>query len=166
MRRTSSTPGRAPLHARLSVAEVLERRPETVSVFARLGMACPGCAFAPFETLAEVAATYGLDEARLLRALETLRAPKRKRRPDMSTQVPDVGARLDVRPIPPVRKHATIFATFDALAPGASFTLVNDHDPKPLYYQFAAELAGRFEWEYLERGPEVYRVRIGKPARS
>jgi uncharacterized protein (DUF2249 family) len=75
---------------------------------------------------------------------------------------PDVGERLDVRPIPPVSKHQTIFDRFHALAPGQSFTLVNDHDPRPLYYQFAIEHAGRFEWEYLAAGPE-WRVRIGKP---
>lgn len=41
---------------------------------------------------------------------------------------------------------------------------LNDHDPKPLYYQFEAEHAGQFTWEYLEQGPEVWRVRIGRPA--
>lgn len=71
---------------------------------------------------------------------------------------------LDVRIIPPPRKHPTIFETFEALAPGQTFMLVNDHDPKPLRYQFEAELAGRFTWEYLEQGPEVWRVRIGVPA--
>jgi uncharacterized protein (DUF2249 family) len=76
---------------------------------------------------------------------------------------PDVGARLDVRAIPPPKKHPTIFGTFNALSPGQSFTLVNDHDPKPLYYHFNAELPGKFEWEYLENGPDVWRVRIGKP---
>jgi uncharacterized protein (DUF2249 family) len=69
---------------------------------------------------------------------------------------------LDVRVIPPPRKHPTIMAKFEGLAPGASFTLINDHDPKPLYYQFDAEHKGRFEWQYLEQGPEVWRVRIGK----
>ena len=43
---------------------------------------------------------------------------------------------LDVRVIPPREKHPTIFTTFSALAPGESFVLVNDHDPKPLRYQF------------------------------
>ncbi|WP_373045363.1 DUF2249 domain-containing protein [Vulgatibacter sp.] len=80
-----------------------------------------------------------------------------------TTQKPDAGERLDVRPIPPRHKHSTIFETFNALAGGQSFTLVNDHDPKPLYYQFNMEMQGRFEWEYLEEGPEVWRVRIGKP---
>ena len=40
--------------------------------------------------------------------------------------------------------------------------LMNDHDPKPLYYQFQAELGEPFQWEYLESGPEVWKVRIGK----
>jgi uncharacterized protein (DUF2249 family) len=67
---------------------------------------------------------------------------------------------LDVRPIPPRDKHRRIHATFDALAPGEAMVIVNDHDPKPLYYEFAAERSGQFAWEYLERGPEVWRVRI------
>lgn len=40
--------------------------------------------------------------------------------------------------------------------------LVNDHDPLPLYYQFSCEQQGHFHWEYLEQGPEVWRVRIIK----
>lgn len=69
---------------------------------------------------------------------------------------------LDVREEPPMRRHALIFETFDALEPGSGFELVNDHDPKPLYYQFAAEHAGAFSWDYLEQGPVVWRVRIGR----
>lgn len=69
---------------------------------------------------------------------------------------------LDVRSEPPIRRHGLIFETFDALAVGAAFVLVNDHDPKPLYYQFSAEYAGLFTWAYEEQGPEVWRVRIGK----
>jgi uncharacterized protein (DUF2249 family) len=55
-----------------------------------------------------------------------------------------------------------IFETFEALDPGAGFELVNDHDPKPLYYQMAAERPGTFTWDYLEEGPVVWRVRIGR----
>ena len=49
------------------------------------------------------------------------------------------------------------------MAPGEDYVLVNDHDPKPLYYQFEAEHKGDFTWEYLESGPEVWRVDIGRP---
>ncbi len=69
---------------------------------------------------------------------------------------------LDVRVLPPREKHPTIFATFDALGPGASFVLLNDHDPVPLRYQFMAERPNAFTWEYLEQGPELWRVVIGK----
>lgn len=69
---------------------------------------------------------------------------------------------LDVRQIPPPQKHPTIFQTFENLAPGQNFILVNDHDPKPLYYQFENEHQGQFTWEYLEQGPEVWRVQISR----
>jgi len=70
---------------------------------------------------------------------------------------------IDVREIAPRERHPLIFGTFDSLAAGEALLLVNDHDPKPLYYQFQAEKAGKFTWDYLESGPEVWRVRIGKP---
>lgn len=69
---------------------------------------------------------------------------------------------LDVRTEAPARRHEHIFETWDGLLPGTGFVLVNDHDPKPLYYQFAAEHSGAFTWDYLESGPEVWRVRIGR----
>ena len=82
----------------------------------------------------------------------------------MNTQTrSDAGEQLDVRVIPPPQKHPTILSRYHALQPGQSFTLVNDPDPKPRYYQFNAEHPGQLEWEYLERGPAVWRVRIGKP---
>ena len=38
----------------------------------------------------------------------------------------------------------------------------NDHDPKPLYYQMLGERGNIFKWEYLEQGPEWWKVRITK----
>lgn len=69
---------------------------------------------------------------------------------------------LDVSTIPPRERHPLIFQTFDALQPGEAFLLKNDHDPVPLYYQFLHEREGQFLWEYLDRGPEVWQVRIGR----
>jgi uncharacterized protein (DUF2249 family) len=69
---------------------------------------------------------------------------------------------LDILSLPPSRRHPLIFETFEALGAGESFILVNDHDPKPLFYQFQAERAGEFTWEYLLPGPTEWRVRIGK----
>lgn len=76
------------------------------------------------------------------------------------TQITNV---IDVRTIQPPQRHPLIFDTFNRLGAGETFDLVNDHDPKPLYYQFATEQSGRFTWNYLEEGPDVWRVRIGKP---
>jgi uncharacterized protein (DUF2249 family) len=69
---------------------------------------------------------------------------------------------LDVRVIPPREKHPAIFAMFDALEPGERFVLVNDHDPFPLRFQFEAERPDSFDWDYLESGPVVWRVRISR----
>ncbi|MFA1545900.1 DUF2249 domain-containing protein [Actinomadura chokoriensis] len=71
---------------------------------------------------------------------------------------------LDVRAEAPARRHELIFETWASLGAGEGFVLVNDHDPKPLYYQFAAEHAGAFTWDSLEEGPETWRVRIGRTA--
>lgn len=71
---------------------------------------------------------------------------------------------LDVRTEPPARRHELIFEWYAALKPGEHYVLVNDHDPKPLYYQFEAEHTGDFTWHYLEEGPEVWRVEIGRPS--
>ena len=69
---------------------------------------------------------------------------------------------IDARQILPRQRHPLIFDTFARLVPGQAFLLVNDHDPKPLYYQFKAEQDGTFEWTYLEQGPEVWQVRIAR----
>lgn len=56
--------------ARLTVAETLERWPSASSAFARLAMACPGCAMAPFDTLGEAAAVYAIRVETLLAELQ------------------------------------------------------------------------------------------------
>jgi len=73
---------------------------------------------------------------------------------------------LDVREIPPPKRHPLIFGAFDSLGEGESFTLVNDHDPKPLYYQFMHEREGIVSWEYVEQGPAIWRVRITRTAQG
>lgn len=70
---------------------------------------------------------------------------------------------LDVREIAPHKKHSTIFNTYDELEAGEAFIIINDHDPKPLRYQMLAVYGEeQFNWEYLEEGPEVWKVHIGK----
>ena len=69
---------------------------------------------------------------------------------------------VDVREIPHGRRHPRIFGVYARLAPGESFVLVNNHDPKPLRREFQATYPDRFGWDYLEAGPEQWRVRIGR----
>ncbi len=69
---------------------------------------------------------------------------------------------LDVTTLEPRQKHPTIFQRFDALTDGQSLTIHNDHDPKPLYYQMLGERGNIFTWEYLEEGPQLWRIKITK----
>lgn len=69
---------------------------------------------------------------------------------------------LNVTLLEPRMKHPTIFARFDEMSEGESLTIHNDHDPKPLYYQLLGERGDIFTWEYLEQGPEWWKVRISK----
>jgi uncharacterized protein (DUF2249 family) len=71
---------------------------------------------------------------------------------------------VDVRTIEPRERHPLIFSTFRALSAGESMELVNDHDPRPLYFQLQAEVPGTFAWNYLEQGPETWRVAITRNA--
>lgn len=69
---------------------------------------------------------------------------------------------LDVRALPHAQRHQTIFALVGRLPPGRALVIVNDHDPQPLRYQLNALFPGEFSWEYLEEGPDVWRVAIRK----
>lgn len=69
---------------------------------------------------------------------------------------------LNVTLLEPRLKHPTIFNRFDELEEGADLTILNDHDPKPLYYQMLGERGNVFIWEYLEQGPEWWKVKITK----
>lgn len=71
---------------------------------------------------------------------------------------------IDVRTIASRDRHSLIFQTFDNLPLSEAFILVNDHEPRPLYYQFLHERENQFTWTYLEEGPEVWRAQIGKVA--
>jgi regulator of cell morphogenesis and NO signaling len=69
---------------------------------------------------------------------------------------------LNVTLLEPKHKHPTIFARYDQLKEGESLTIHNDHDPKPLYYQLLGERGNVFTWEYLEEGPDWWKVKIRK----
>lgn len=75
------------------------------------------------------------------------------------------GTKVDVREVAPRDRHPLIRSTFRGLGVGETMELINDHDPRPLYHQFQEEMPGQFAWEYLQTGPDVWRVRVAKLAK-
>src|ERR1035437_2145333 len=69
---------------------------------------------------------------------------------------------MDVRTIPCSVKHGLIIKQWLELPVGDHFILLNDHDPVPLYYQFAPQWPDACPWQHLVKGPEEFRVKITK----
>ena len=71
-----------------------------------------------------------------------------------SSELPE----LDARTLPHAIRHATIFGALDCVSEG--MILLAPHDPLPLLAQLETRAPGRFSIEYLERGPEVWRLQF------
>jgi regulator of cell morphogenesis and NO signaling len=69
---------------------------------------------------------------------------------------------LNAAQLEPHTKYPTIFSHFDSLNGGEAFEVVEDHDPKPLYYQLLAIRGNVFTWQYKQEGPEWWKVQIAK----
>ena len=69
---------------------------------------------------------------------------------------------LDLRELIPFERHEKIFENWDALKEGEVLRIINDHEPKPLYYMFQAEHKGEFEWNYEKQGPKDWIFSIKK----
>lgn len=69
---------------------------------------------------------------------------------------------VDTRPMPSKDRRTLVFWTFDQLGVGMTMELVNDQDPVTLRSQFELDKPNLFSWEYLESGPEVWRVAVTK----
>jgi uncharacterized protein (DUF2249 family) len=67
---------------------------------------------------------------------------------------------LDVRDVPHAIRHATVLGALDAVPEGTAMILVAHHDPLPLLAQIEQRNPGVFAVEYLERGPEAWRLRL------
>lgn len=69
---------------------------------------------------------------------------------------------LDARSIPHAIRHATILGALDAVRPGGGLVLVAPHDPLPLLAEVERRHSGRFSVDYLERGPESWRLEFAR----
>ncbi|WP_313896373.1 DUF2249 domain-containing protein [Streptomyces sp. YIM 98790] len=72
----------------------------------------------------------------------------------------DAVPELDVRTVPHALRHATVFGALDAVPAGSAMVLVAPHDPLPLLAQIEDRAPGAFAVDYLERGPEAWRLRL------
>ena len=74
-------------------------------------------------------------------------------------QTSSIAETLDVRPVEPKYRFDTIMGAYLRLAAGEQLDLTLDHDPSCMYYTLLAEQgAEAFAFDYLERGPEAWRV--------
>lgn len=71
-------------------------------------------------------------------------------------------ATVNATEYPPHLKHKVIFETFNKLESNESLLLINDHDPVPLRFQFESMHPGKYSWEYIEQGPDTFKIKIGK----
>jgi uncharacterized protein (DUF2249 family) len=70
---------------------------------------------------------------------------------------------LDVRGVAPKDRLETIMGAYDALPVGGTLDLTVDHDPTCMYYTLQAMRTEHpFSFDYLESGPEVWRVEVSK----
>ncbi|KQZ78249.1 aminotransferase [Mesorhizobium sp. Root157] len=82
------------------------------------------------------------------------------------TAEPGTTPLIDVRTIAPFERHQRIFDMLGALSHGGSLIIVNDHDPRPLRAQIEMRHPGAYSWEYLQQGPDLWRVEISRPHTS
>ncbi len=71
---------------------------------------------------------------------------------------------LDARSIPHEIRHAAIFGALDSIGSGSALVLVAPHDPIPLLAQAQVRYGDAFAVEYLESGPEDWRLRFARIA--
>ncbi|NLY85991.1 MAG: DUF2249 domain-containing protein, partial [Tissierellia bacterium] len=50
----------------------------------------------------------------------------------------------------------------DQLPVGEKMILINDTDPSHIFNELKEKRFGKFEWEYIEEGPEVWKVALAK----
>lgn len=98
------------------------------------------------------------DTALLVTMVKTSQAVERRDKPLATEQ------EIDLCLMQRSERHPLVFAAFDRLAVGESFIIFNDHDPQPLRMQIEQMREGEMNWEYIERGPDTFRIRLTRTA--
>lgn len=69
---------------------------------------------------------------------------------------------IDARTLPPLVRHAAIIGAFERLVPGGSLIVIAGHAPMHLLDELAER--SEFEYEFVQEGPQDWKVRLTKPA--
>ena len=69
---------------------------------------------------------------------------------------------LDVQTIPHAIRHASIFGAIESLNTGGGMVISATHNPLPLLEQLRARHGDTYSTEYLDEGPERWRLLIQK----
>ncbi len=67
---------------------------------------------------------------------------------------------INVQELEPRLRHQTIFNVFNTLGEGEYLIIHNNHDPMPVHYQLMNLRGNIFSWEYLQKGPEWWDVKV------
>jgi len=72
--------------------------------------------------------------------------------------------KLDLRDVPPPERHPKIHENFESLDSGEALTIINDHEPKPLYYEMEAEVEDfdADSYEVEQEGPQKFVAKLPK----
>lgn len=71
---------------------------------------------------------------------------------------------LDARTIPHAIRHGAVLGAWTAVRPGEAMVLVAPHDPVPLLAKMSHRDPEAIDVQYLERGPQAWRVRVARKA--
>lgn len=69
---------------------------------------------------------------------------------------------LDARTIPHTIRHAAIFGALNAIVPRSALEVIELHDPQRMLAELQQRQPDTFDVSYIERGPEVWRVRLSR----
>lgn len=55
-----------------------------------------------------------------------------------------------------------VLSHFDSLPVGEKMILINDSNPSHVFNELEEKRFGKFEWDYIEEGPDVWKVSLAK----
>jgi len=59
-------------------------------------------------------------------------------------------------------KTEIVLKNFDQLPVGEKMILINDTDPSHIFNELEQKRYGKFQWEYIEKGPDLWKVSLAK----